>query len=248
VHRYSFDTDASDSVGLADGTLIDDAYISSGEIYLDGDGDYVDLPGAEIAINTFPEITIEMWSTQPVINQSYSMTAAFGGTWPSNGAGRDYIMIATTRGDNVSRGAIANTPDDQQPWNDEVGVNGPELNDGIEHHYVLTISDTEISYYIDGDLQGTEPMGGTTISETSNDYVYLGRSVYTNDIMVNCSINEFRIYNSALTAEDVSQHYFDGPDIVGPVLVHRYSFKDGDTVAVDSVGDANGTLVNGAYK
>lgn len=248
THRYSFtngETVAVDSVGGQNGTLENGAAISGNAVQLDGSNDYVNLPAAGIAINTFEAITLEMWSTQPTTNQNYSMTACFGGTWP-NGLGQDYIMIATTRGDNVSRGAIANTPDSVEPWNDEVGVNGPELNDGLEHQYVLTISNTELAYYIDGQLLGTASMGATTISETSTQYAYLGRSVYTGDIRVNCSINEFRIYNSALTPEEVSQHYGDGPDVVGPVLVHRYSFTNGDTTAVDSVGGQDGTLENGA--
>jgi arabinan endo-1,5-alpha-L-arabinosidase len=218
THRYSFtngDSGAVDSVGGSNGTLVNGAYISNNAVQLDGVNDYVNLPGAAIAINTFPAITLEMWSTQPTTNQSYSMTAAFGNTW-SNGNGRDYLMIATTRGDNVSRGAIANTPDNSSPWLDEVGVNGPELNDGLEHQYVLTVSNTEIIYYIDGVPQSNASMGTTTISGLSNQYVYLGRSLYTGDARVNCSINEFRIYNSILTPGEIAQHYSNGPDITGP--------------------------------
>ncbi|MDP7106106.1 MAG: hypothetical protein QGH41_03450, partial [Roseibacillus sp.] len=36
AHRYSFDVDASDSVGGNDGILIDDASVSGGELILDG--------------------------------------------------------------------------------------------------------------------------------------------------------------------------------------------------------------------
>ncbi len=221
VNRYSFtngDAMAVDSIGGQHGTLENGASISGNEVQLDGSNDYVDLPGPAIAINTFPAITLEMWSTQPEINQGYSMTAALGGTWP-NGLGQDYIMICTTRGNEVSRGAIANTPDSDAPWDDEVGVNGPELNDDLEHQYVLTISNTEIAYYIDSVPQGTAPMGDTTISGTSNDYAYLGRSLYTGDDTMNCSINEFRIYNSVLTPEEVSQHYINGPDVIGESLL-----------------------------
>lgn len=211
VHRYSFVSNADDSIGSAHGSLEDDAYVSSNAVQLDGSGDYVNLPGPTIDINTFPAVTLELWSTQPTINQGYSMTAAFGSTW-GNGTGRDYINIATARGDNVSRGAIANTPDSDSPWNDEVYVNGPELNDGLEHHYVLTINDTEIAYYIDGDLQGAVPLGGTTISETSNDYAYLGKGVYTGDATMECSINEFRIYNIAFSDSMVEASFTSGPD------------------------------------
>ena len=49
-HRYSFTTDASDSVGHADGTLEGAATISGGQVHLDGTrGTYVNLPGGLIA-------------------------------------------------------------------------------------------------------------------------------------------------------------------------------------------------------
>lgn len=218
VHRYSFDADAADSVGSADGTFMNGAAASAGQVSCDGSDDYVDLPGAAIAINTYSAVTLEMWSTQPTTNQGYSMTAAFGDTW-GNGTGRDYLMIATARGDNVSRAAIANTPDQDSPWNDEVYVNGAELNDGLEHHYVLTIDGTNLVYYIDGVEQGTASLGTSTLSSLSNTYGYLGKGLYTADATVNCSINEFRIYNSALTAQEIQTHYQWGPDAISEPLV-----------------------------
>ncbi len=49
-HRYSFATDASDSVGHADGTLEGAATISGGQVHLDGTrGTFVNLPGGLIA-------------------------------------------------------------------------------------------------------------------------------------------------------------------------------------------------------
>ena len=55
-HRYSFSTDASDSVGHADGTLVGAASISSGQVHLKGTrGTYVNLPGGLIA--GYPAVT-----------------------------------------------------------------------------------------------------------------------------------------------------------------------------------------------
>lgn len=239
VHRYSFtngDTTAVDSVGGQHGTLESGASISSDALQCDGSNDYAGLPGAGIAINTFTTgLTLEMWSTQPTDNQSYSMTVAFGDTWASNGTGRDYLMIATTRGDNVSRAAIANTPDDASPWNDEVGVNGPELNDDTEHHYVLTIDDPDedgtgtLEYYIDGVSQGSADLSGSLISGLSNTYVYLGKGLYTGDDTVECAINEFRIYDSALTPTQIQNHYEWGPYYLTQPLVN-ITESDGMTV------------------
>jgi hypothetical protein len=248
THRYDFTADASDVVGGLTSTLVGDAVVSDGSLVTDGVDDCLEMDAAGIAINTYTTgLTLELWSTQDTENQGFSMTASFGGTW-ENGFGQDYLNIATTRGDEVSRAAIANTPDSDAPWADEVGVNGPELNDGLEHHYVLTISDPaadgsgELAYYIDGVLQGTVALNGTLISGLSNMYAYLGKGTYSVDGQVRCSINEFRIHDTALTTQDVQASYAAGPDAPpsGFMLTHRYNFT---ADANDVVGGLASTLV-----
>lgn len=231
-HRYSFTSDASDSVGIAHGTFLNGAYVSGGQVICDGADDYVNLPAAAIAVNTYTAITLELWSTQPMLNQGYSMTAAFGGRY-SNGFGRDYLMLCTTRGDEVSRAAIANTADNTAPWTFEVGVTGPELNDGREHYYALTIDGGTLAYYIDGVLQGTANLDSTTLSRIRTDFAYLARSLYNADPYVQCSINEFRIWDSALSAGEIAQHAVWGPNALSEPLV-RITESDGRTVLFTS--------------
>jgi hypothetical protein len=220
MHRYDFASDASDVVGGLQSTLVGDAHVSSGSLVCDGVDDCLEMDAAGIAINTYTTgLTLELWSTQDTENQGFSMTASFGGTW-GNGFGQDYLAISTTRGNDLSRAMIANTPDQDSPWADEVGVDGPELNDGLEHHYVLTISDPaadgsgELAYYIDGVLQGTAALNGTLISGLSNAYAYLSKGTYSVDVQVRCSINEFRVYAAPLTAREVLANYAAGPDVV----------------------------------
>ena len=250
-HRYDFNADANDVVGGLASTLVGDAVVSDGALVLDGVDDWLEMDAAGIEINTYTTgLTLELWSTQDMENQGFSMTASFGGTW-DNGFGADYLDIATTRGDELSRAAVANTPDSDAPWADEVGVNGPELNDGLEHHYVLTISDPaadgsgELAYYIDGVLQGTAALDGTTISGLSNIYAYLGRGTYSVDGEVRCSINEFRIHDTTLTTQEVQASYAAGPDAPpsGFLLEHRYNFA---ADANDVVGGLVSTLVGDA--
>lgn len=210
VHQYTFDDGTpNDSVGQAHGVLMGDATVVDGALVVDGEDDWMEVDGAAIAINTYTTgLTLALWWAQGPENQTYSMTASFGGTW-DNGLGKDYLAFATTRGDEVSRAEIANTPDQDAPWEDEVGVNGPELNDEMMHLYVLTVNDPaadgsgELAYYIDGELQGTAPLNGTTISGVSNDFLYLGKRVYSVDAEWAGTIDEFSIYDRALTAGEV---------------------------------------------
>lgn len=219
THRYTFnDGTALDSVGDDDGTLMGAATISGGQLILPGGGggaaatNFLNLPGPSIAINTYPALTLELWSAQNTLNQTFSMTAVLGGTWATNGVGRDYVMIATTRGDDVSKGAIANTPDGTAPWEDEKGSTGAEKNDLLQHYYALTVSATQVGYYIDGVLQGAlQPLGTTTLAGLSTQFAYLGKGVYTSDGTVAGVINEFRISDNALSAADIQDSFLAGP-------------------------------------
>jgi hypothetical protein len=247
THRYNFSADASDVVGGLASTLVADAVVSDGSLVTDGVDDCLEMDAAGIAINTYTTgLTLELWSTQDTENQGFSMTASFGGTW-ENGFGQDYLAISTTRGNDLSRAMIANTPDNDAPWGDEVGVDGPELNDGLEHHYVLTVSDPaadgsgELAYYIDGVLQGTAPLNGTLISGLSNMYAYLGKGTYSVDGQVRCSINEFRIYAAALTVQEILANYTAGPDVIAIGFVPESYPLDSSyiTATASSTNDPN---------
>lgn len=215
-HRYSFTSDASDSVGGANGTLVNNPVISTGQIQFSGGTDaagaFVDLPGSTIAINTYPSLTLELWATQN-INNPFTMTASFGDTWP-NGYGRDYVMFATgALGSNLgSRVAIVNTPTSSEPWTYETGVDGPEYTDGQQYHYVMTVSGTTISYYINGVLVGTAT-GDDVLANISTAKAFLGKGVYTVDQTWTGLVNEYRIYNHAFAQTQVILSSQLGPDL-----------------------------------
>lgn len=88
---------------------------------------------------------------------------------------------------------------------------GAELNDGKQHQYVVTVTPTFISYYVDGALKGSAAMGSTTIAGLSNDFAYLGKGVYTVDVTWRGTINEFNMYNTALSLAEVQARYAAGP-------------------------------------
>jgi len=247
VHQYTFeDGTANDSVGSAHGTLVGDATVTGGSLVLDGDGDWMSMPGEVIAMNTYSEVTIETWFTSVAGgNTGFHMLAAFGeeGTGAADWAGYKYLFITPARGDNVSRAAIQTSSMDDSPWDEETGVSATvEHDDGLEHHFVATVDSTNITFYIDGELIGSAALAaGNKISGIGQAVAYLGKGVYPVDPLWTGSINEFNIYNRALSLAEVKANYAAGP--VKP-LVHRYTFEDG--TANDSVGSAHGTLVGDA--
>jgi len=242
VHRYSFtngDVVAVDSVGGQNGTLVNGASISGNAVQLDGDDDYVNLPPD--LITGFTSVTFEAWFNHTA-NGTWTRVFDFGDI--NGSAGRYYIFFTPDGGSSQARFVIS----DADPGNNHEEIAYTSTIDFGVPVYVACVYDgvaDTMSLYVDGQLEDSISVS-IPLSSVDNVFSYLGRSLYSPDPYLAGSIDEFRIYDSALTSEEVSQDYCDGPDVISPVLVHRYSFKDGDTEAVDSVGDANGTLVNGA--
>ena len=86
THCYSFNANASDSVGRADGALQGAATVSEGQVHLNGTrGTYVDLPGGLIA--GYPAVTFEFWATLGV-NRNWARVFDQGST-NGNSGGHD---------------------------------------------------------------------------------------------------------------------------------------------------------------
>ena len=59
THRYSFDADASDSVGGANGVLQGNAVIAGGALFLDGTNSSIRLPND--LFTNYSSISFEVW-------------------------------------------------------------------------------------------------------------------------------------------------------------------------------------------
>jgi Concanavalin A-like lectin/glucanases superfamily len=238
-HLYTFnDGTANDSAGTAHGTLVGGATISGGEAILAGGpintpdtsannmGPHVDLNGPAIGVNTYPELSLELWlksspaNITPAVN--FTMAAVVGRHTLNTGgneqvwSGHDYLMMQPTRGGGPAAMRVAMTND---RFEAEVGVNGgAQLADGLLHQMVATVNATTLSFYLDGLLVGATPLGDKSIAQLSNDVAYLGRAVY-NDPFFAGSIDEFRIYDNALNATEVQNRFNTGPDGTGSPAV-----------------------------
>ena len=80
THRYSFTTDASDSVGSANGTLFGDASVSGGALQLPDAAGYVSLPAALFDTN-YQSVSVEFWANMPRTADGVGQTIwSFGNT------------------------------------------------------------------------------------------------------------------------------------------------------------------------
>jgi len=111
------------------------------------------------------------------------------------------------------------------------------VTDGNWHHGVAVYDNTNIYFYIDGVLQGTDSSSSvTTFANTAYEF-----GTYSSSWKYSGILDEVRIYNRALSSAEVSQLYNYAP---GPVAY--YNFDEGvGTTAFDSSGNGNNGVWSG---
>jgi hypothetical protein len=211
IHRYSFANDANDSVGTANGTLAGGASVAGGQVMLDGSSGYVDLPNN--LVSNLTNITFEAWVTD---NGSagwariYDFGNSVGGE-DQQGGGTQYMFLALPSGTATLRGAYTITGGGAGEQIVEMSGRPPV---GVEAHVVWTsdAASHTARLYVNGARVAENPnvtLTPASIGPTVNDW--LGRSQF-NDPYFNGSINEFRIYDTALNAVEVAGSFASGAD------------------------------------
>ena len=207
THRYSFTTDASDSVGTANGSALGGAtFNGSGGVALDGVSGYVTLPAGLVSNAT--AVTLETWASFGTIANN---TFLFGfGNTDASGAGENYIFC-TPHGNGTRAAITAADPG----WQGEQQARIAGTLDNQSNVLVTTVFNPPahfIGLYLNGVLVASNAAVTTTFASVSNKLSYLGRSLYTNDPYLSCTLNEFRIYNGALTNGQIAVDAAAGPD------------------------------------
>lgn len=221
VHRYSFTSDASDAAGAAHGTLQGGATLSGGAVVLNGSTAFVDLPNG--LVSTLTDATFETWLTDNG-SGNWSRIFDFGfstGGEGSSGTGTNYIFLCPQSGSGTLRGGIlVNSLGGEQM----VDWAGTRLPVGSLKHVVWTLDASAhvARLYVDGAPVGEN--AAMTFNPSQLGYTlnnWLGRSQWSGDAYFYGSITEFRIYDTALTAEEVEQNFAWGPEVAanGPVTV-----------------------------
>lgn len=247
VHKYTFNANtAEDSVGTADGTLIDATGIAtytggalnltanngatSGDLNTAGAvGAYVDLPNnilTDAVLNgSFGQTTLEMWLT---VQEHRTWAEAFvfgtstGGEGISdNGDGQSYIALIPRSGPNDFRGTT------RSPTAEAPIIGGAPLALNQRHHVVMVLDGLDstaglngtVSLYLNNGAPVTaaiEPF----IDSMVNNNNWFGRSLFGGDALFDGLIDEFRIHDNALDAAAVAASFTAGPEAAPlPVLV-----------------------------
>jgi len=205
THRYSFKEGTKDSVGKVDATLKGGAKIADGKLTLDN-GDKTsadaDLSYVELAGPILPKegsVSIAMWFAGKEMGQ-FSRLLDIGGK--DDASGTAFIYLTARTGDDGSRAAISATDPGSKS-----NVDGDRLDDGKPHLAIAVIDGTakKLHLYVDGKEVGTATdLGDNTLDKVKQDHAWIGRSAFDTDPGLSGTINELRIYNEALTADQVA--------------------------------------------
>ncbi len=205
LYDWSFNTNATDSVAGANATLANGAPVGDCQLVLyQSSQQYASLPiGA--AIGSLNSASFEAWVTQRSFQPAWSRIFDFGTSTNVN------MFLTPRAGDtNTPRFAITtggNGAEQRLTASSPFPVGGPT-------HVVVTIDGAAQTafLYINGVAVATETdmtLRPASLGVTGNNW--LGRSQYTGDPYLAGSIDQFRVYNYALSASQVSTDFAAGP-------------------------------------
>jgi len=107
------------------------------------------------------------------------------------------------------------------------------------HHAVVTKSGATIRWYLDGALTPDDPGTATTFTNTTSVLIIAGEGLTTNSLLG--SLDELALYNYALTAAQVSDHYRLGTTSSGPFYADAV-LGSGGPVTITGSFTANAVL------
>ena len=206
IHRYSFASDASDSINGANGTLMGTAAISGGQLVLDGtSGCYLDLPAGQINIATNPAVTFDAWVTFGDAT-TWAELFGFGNTNNGNGLNNIASVPCAEAGGFRNWGLTENLPNGRTP-----GWSHGWHNVTAHITCVLDPPTGALSIYRDGVLEIAEYDANAPVSSIATNYAFIGRSFFSADPYLPASVDEFRVYSGALTPAQVALVQQAGP-------------------------------------
>jgi hypothetical protein len=212
VHRYSFAGSAAaviDSAGNADGSVQNGQLSGTGEVALNGDDQFVDLPNG--IVSQLQSATFEAWVDWAGGGQ-WQRIFDFGSSDDVEGTprlGATYLFLTPRATGNSVRVTFSSAG-----ANAEVVVDSTNQLPADGEHHVAVVVDAQghtLRLYIDGALAGSTAFQNQ-LSELSDVNNWLGQSQFSTDPLFEGSLLEFRIYGAALSAGQIALSFDLGPD------------------------------------
>ena len=191
VAYWQFDGDVNDAAGSNNGTIYGDTTFVDDPnrgwcLNFDGDGDYVDV-GEDPSLTFTEAITVACWIKVRAFDRNWNAIITKGDDW----------VLARTRSDNrvafLCLGLVGGG------WPE---VYSDDVNDGNWHHIAGTYDGSELCIYRDGSNINSKSVHGSINSKWSK--VLIGENGQARNRYWNGLIDDVRIYNRALTAEEIA--------------------------------------------
>lgn len=236
THRYSFTeattggtkgTVTKDSVGNTDAIVKGPAAtVADGKLTLkneDKTSDDAQLSYVEFAAPLIPRTgstSIAVWFNANDAG-AYARLVNFGDKEGDSGSA--FIYLTARNGDDQSRGAITATDAASKTAQDN-----ERLDDGKPHMIALVIDGAakKLHIFIDGkEPKPAEDLGENTLDKVRPTNNWLGRSSFDHDPGLSGSIDEVRVYDHALSADEAAAAFKAGPDALPPAAPAAPSTK-----------------------
>ena len=242
-HLWTFDSNANDAAltNPVNGTLsITNTTVSGGSLNLNGTttagSSYMSLSGSSLALNTYSNISQEMWFSSPTQNGS-TMISYFGSTPAATG--NSYLMIAGAS----SRVAITTAG-----GSSEISTTGVATNDTKLHHLVAISRSDSLIFYLDGSRSSAIKSDAThQLSNISTAAALIGQSGYTADSYWRGNISKYAIYNKSLSPSEVRYLYTRGseqtPYIITDTKTKTFLGNGTSSVKISGLNLANAITV-----
>jgi hypothetical protein len=202
-------------------------------VRLSGNGEYVNLPSD--IVSGLTDFTIATWVNVTSTDQTWARIFDFG-----TGTSDFMFLTASAGGTNALRFDInAGAGSQMIP----ASGSGPQLPTGWQH-VAITLSGTTGTMWLNGVPVATNPnmtIRPTDLGATNQNWI--GRSQFSADPYLDATVDDFQIYDHALTAADIGV-LAGGQPGAGNVASYKFDEDSGPT-ALDSSGNGrNATIVS----
>ena len=241
---YPFDGNASDMSGNGnDGTVYgassveDRSSHESQALDFNGSNNHVELP-SNVSSSLTKDLTISMW----VHSSEF-------------GPGSQFLFLRPTSGNSesvklgISPEGIIEFRINDDPLNADVGVT-----EGLWQHIVITFDGGMQKIYLDGPKVASRSKIASLDSTTEPSYIAVDKDSNLNQFF-NGSIDDIRIYDRALSAEEIEllyraespNHFVDFAKDLEMIWVEPGTFTMGQTGVTNAEPEHNVTLTKGFY-
>ncbi|HZC69224.1 MAG TPA: LamG-like jellyroll fold domain-containing protein [Jatrophihabitans sp.] len=200
-------------------------------VKLDGGTEYVNLPTG--IVNGLSDFTVSAW-VNPAANATWSRVFDLG-----TGTTRNMFMTANAGGAGLRFAITTGGSGGEQQL-----TGGGQLPLNQWSHVAVTVSGTTGTLYLNGNPVATNPnmtLDPADLGSTNQNWI--GRSQY-DDPFLNATVDDFQIYNRALSAAEVGD-LAGGQPGAGNVASYKFD-EDGGATAVDSSGNGRDATIIGA--